>query len=132
MGQPAGLSRWLGVLRWLAPVTAAAVITLLVVRRAPPPVSRPIKPPRAAQRETPPRPAPKTAADVALRADEVQLAQKLVSSYDAVAQLPTGELVRFRVEKWRDQIVLQDTNRGVIVAQTMPRVEVVPVRFETY
>jgi len=77
-----------------------------------------------------PKPLAETAAPI--RADDAEVDQKLVSSYDAVAQLPSGEPVRFRVEKWRDQIVLQDTNRGFIVEQTIPRVEVVPVRFETY
>ena|SRR5581483_2709528 len=117
--QPAGLPEWLGVLRWLAPAAVAAVILIAILR------PHPMAPARVS-----PKPLAETAAPI--RADDAEVDQKLVSSYDAVAQLPSGEPVRFRVEKWRDQIVLQDTNRGFIVEQTIPRVEVVPVRFETY
>ena len=62
----------------------------------------------------------------------VRVDQELVSSYDVVAKLPGGEPVRFRCRKWRDQWSVTDTNRGVEIVQDNPRVEVVPVRFETY
>jgi len=67
-----------------------------------------------------------------LVADDVQVDQELVSSFDVVAKLPGGEPVRFRCQKWRDQLVVTDKNRGVEIEQSSPRVEVVPVRFETY
>ena len=67
-----------------------------------------------------------------LEADDVQIGQELVSSFDAVARLPSGEPVRFRLENWRDQVVLSDKSRGVSVESRTPRVEVMAVRFETY
>jgi hypothetical protein len=67
-----------------------------------------------------------------LIADSVKVDEELVSSFDVVAKLPSGEPVRFRCQKWNDQLVVTDTNRGVEITQSSPRVEVVPVRFETY
>jgi hypothetical protein len=72
------------------------------------------------------------AAAYGLKADDVQVDQELVSSFEVVATLPGGEPVRFRCRKWEDQWVITDTNRGVEIEQSSPRVEVVPVRFETY
>jgi hypothetical protein len=62
----------------------------------------------------------------------VQIDQALVWSFDAVARLPSGEPIRFRCREWMDQVVLSDRDRGVVFEQRAPRVEVVPVRFETY
>jgi hypothetical protein len=67
-----------------------------------------------------------------IKADEVQVDQELVSSYDVVAKLPTGEPVRFRCRRWKDQLVVTDKSTGMSIEQNNPRVEVVPVRFETY
>ena len=67
-----------------------------------------------------------------MKADDVHVDEELVSSYDVVAKLPGGEPVRFRCRQWRDQWSVTDTNRGVEIVQNNPRVEVVPVRFETY
>jgi hypothetical protein len=109
---------WLDLLRWLAPVTAVVALSLLVWRvNYSPESSVEKKPPGAAS---------------GLMADDVQVDQELVSSFDVVAKLPGGEPVRFRCQKWTDQLVVTDTNRGVEIAQSNPRVEVVPVRFETY
>jgi hypothetical protein len=58
--------------------------------------------------------------------------QELVSTFDVVATLPGGEPVRFRCRKWKDQLVMTDKTRGVEFEENSPRVEVVPVRFETY
>jgi hypothetical protein len=62
----------------------------------------------------------------------VQVNQELVSSFDVVAKLPTGEPVRFRCRRWKDQLVVTDKNSGIAIEESNPRVEVVPVRFETY
>jgi hypothetical protein len=67
-----------------------------------------------------------------LRADDVKIDQRLVSSFDAVARLPGGEPVRFRCENWMDQTVVSDKSRGLVVENSRPRFEVVPVGFETY
>jgi hypothetical protein len=67
-----------------------------------------------------------------LKADDVQIDEQLVSTFDAVAPLPSGEPVRFRCRQWLDEVVLRDSKRGVEVTRRVPRVEVVPVSFETY
>ena len=102
------------VLRWLVPATAVMAAGA-ILWRASLPVGR----------------APE-AAGAPMRADHVRIDQQLVSTFDAVAQLPSGEPVRFRCREWIDEVVLRDSRRGVEVARRVPRVEVVPVRFETY
>jgi hypothetical protein len=67
-----------------------------------------------------------------LKADNVEIDRKLLTSFDAVARLPGGEPVRFRCREWVDQVVLRDSRRGVVVEQRTPHLEVVPVGFETY
>jgi hypothetical protein len=109
---------WRDVLRWLVPALGLAVVALLMVRaRLNPEISLPAKP---------------VAAVYGMKADDVQVSHELVSSYDVVATLPGGQPVRFHCQKWNDQLVMTDTNRGVEIVQSNPRVEVVPVRFETY
>jgi hypothetical protein len=56
----------------------------------------------------------------------------LVAAFDAVARLPDGQPVRFRCREWSDGVVLRDSARGIVIEQRMPRLEVVPVSFETY
>jgi hypothetical protein len=72
------------------------------------------------------------AGNLGFKASDVQVDQELVDSFDVVAKLPGGEPVRFHCRKWKDQVVLTDTNGGVQIERDSPRVEVVPVRFETY
>jgi len=67
-----------------------------------------------------------------IKADDVEIDQRLVSSFDAVAQLPSGLPVRFRCREWADEVVLRDTARGIVIEQRAPRLEVVPVSFEMY
>ena len=69
---------------------------------------------------------------VPLEVDGVQIDQKLLSTFDAIGRLPSGEAVRFRCRKWMDRVTLRDQDRGLVVEQRAPRIEVVPVRFETY
>jgi hypothetical protein len=113
------LPLWLQALRWVA--TAASVVLIAIVgwnagwRRA-----------GHTPREVP------AAETAGLKADDVQIRRDLISDFDAVARLPGGEPVRFRCRKWMDQVTVRDKYRGLIVAQTSPRVEVVPVGFETY
>ena len=112
---PAARSSWLPlVLRWLVPATAVLVVGA-IIWRANLPAGR----------------GPETASNP-VKADDVRIDQQLVSTFDAVAQLPSGEPVRFRCREWMDEVVLRDSRRGVEVARRVPRVEVVPVRFETY
>jgi hypothetical protein len=115
----AGRPGWRVVLRWLAPALAvAAVVGLLLVRAN--------LTPRSSVKGQP------LAAATGLKADDVQVDEELVSSFEVVAKLPGGQPVRFRCRQWRDQLVVIDNHRGVEIQESSPRVEVVPVRFETY
>jgi hypothetical protein len=67
-----------------------------------------------------------------LKADRVEIDRQLVGAFDAVARLPSGEPIRFRCRQWMDQVVFRDSSRGVVVEKRSPRLEVVPVGFETY
>jgi hypothetical protein len=78
-----------------------------------------------------PRPLP-VAVDAAITADEVQIGQTLVGSFDTIARLPDGMPVRLRYEHWVDEWTFRDSARGISVAQSWPRVEIIPVRLETY
>ncbi len=109
---------WWRLWRWLTPALAAAVGGLLVLRANFRPAITVGKTPLAVS--------------YSAKADDVQMDQELVSSFDVVARLPGGEPVRFHCRKWNDQVVVTDTNGGVEIEQNSPRLEVVPVRFETY
>ncbi len=110
---------WETLWRWLVPTLALASIVLLVVKlRSHSDASADKK--------------PLDNVAYGIKADEVQVDQELVSSYDVVAKLPTGEPVRFRCRRWKDQLVVTDKSTGMSIEQNNPRVEVVPVRFETY
>ena len=104
---------WSRRLRWLAP--AAAVASLVIFG-----VTRSMIAPKSPASSSP------------LKADDVQLARQLVGAFDAVAELPGGETVRFRCHEWTDQMTLRDASRGIEVVQSTPSFEVTPVRFETY
>ena len=96
-------------MRWLAPVSAVGLVVFVSVYQFP----------WAVQSDD-------------FKTGDVQLNRKLVSSFDAVAELPNGEPVRFRVREWSDETVFHDTARGLVVESSTPRMEVVPVAFETY
>jgi hypothetical protein len=108
--------RW--SLRWLAPAIAVVVAALLVAREQFNSASMDDHGPLVAA--------------AGLKADDVKVDQELVSSFDVVATLPGGEPVRFRCRQWKDQLVVTDKNSGVEIEQNSPRMEVMPVRFETY
>jgi hypothetical protein len=76
--------------------------------------------------------APVAADKPVLKADDVEFDQQLVASFDAVARLPSGQPVRFRCREWSDEVVLRDSVSGIVIEQRTPRLEVVPVSFETY
>jgi hypothetical protein len=104
-------------LRWLIPATAMAVAVMVAWQGSQPSARHP----RGSG-----------AAPATMKADDVKIDRRLVSSFDTVARLPGGEPVRFRCENWMDQIVLSDKSRGLVVENSRPRLEVVPVGFETY
>ncbi len=103
---------WLLFRRWLLPATAVLVTAVFLWRFHPTVEER---------------------ADAApVRADEVQIDRELLASFDTVARLPGGEPVRFRCREWVDEVTVRDKERGLVIEQRAPRLEVVPVRFETY
>ena len=111
---------WGRLLRWLAPVTAAAVIATLFSIK---PSTKFTKVP------APSLPAPE---GETMNADDVEIVQELVATFDAVAHLPSGEPVRFRCSEWIDDVVLRDSTRGILIQNRVPRLEVEPVSFEIY
>ena len=113
--KPVAESSWLGpLLRWIVPATAVLAVAA-IVWQANLPASRVL-----------------ATAGSPMRADDVRIDEQLVSTFDAVVPLPSGEPVRFRCRQWLDEVILRDSKRGVEVARRVPRVEVVPVRFESY
>ena len=112
---------WRVLLRWLAPaMAAAAVVAALLVWQGPQLEGRPPSQPVIAS------------AKPALKADDVEIDRQLVAAFDTVARMPGGEPVRFSCREWMDNVVLLDSAQGVEVEQCTPRLEVVPVGFETY
>jgi hypothetical protein len=112
---PRSPTAWLPLLlRWLVPATAAVALCLVVWQ-----ANHPNTPGRGT-------------ALTRLKADDVEIDQQLVSTFDTVAPLESGEPVRFRCRQWVDEMVLRDSKQGVEVTRRVPRLEVVPVRFETY
>jgi hypothetical protein len=112
---------WSLLFRWLAPaaVAAALVAALLVCwpqTRDGGPQAKPVT--------ASPKAAPK--------ADEIEIDRQLVALFDAVAQLPGGQPVRFRCREWADEVVFRDPARGLVIEHRTPRLEVVPVSFEIY
>ena len=110
-GAPRSTEWWLPWLRWLAPVSAIGLVAFVSIRQIPLALNHPV---------------------TGINADAVQISHKLVSAYDAVGELPGGEAVRFRVREWNDSTVMHDSARGLVVEQSKPRLEVIPVAFETY
>jgi len=112
---------WQRVRRFFIPAAVAAALTVVVWRHG----SQMNKAARKVQNVSP-------AVATVPRADDVQIAQDLVSSFDTVATLPTGEPVRFQCQRWVDKVTFTDKSRGLVLEERRPRVEIVPVRFEIY
>jgi len=122
--QPSSLNSqplWWLLLRWLAPAAAAATLVAgLLFWWTKVPLGAPHDKPVTVARQAAPK------------ADAVEIDRQLVALFDAVAQLPNGQPVRFRCREWTDEVVFRDPARGLIIESRTPRLEVVPVRFETY
>lgn len=123
---PAGVSGfWPWLKRGLTPIAAAAAVVLavavwFVIWRLHTPVEH-------AEKQSATVPAPPL-----LKADNVVIDRQLIATYEAVANLPSGEPVRLQYREWIDDVLLRDTARGIEIQQRTPRFEIVPVRFETY
>ncbi len=112
---------WWLLFRWLAPAAAALVLVgallwwLATTQEKPQQVKT-----ATASLKAPPG------------ADDIEIDRQLVALFDAVAQLPNGQPVRFRCREWTDEVVVRDPARGLVIESRTPRLEVIPVRFETY
>ena len=107
-------------LRWLAPAAAAVaagIVALMHLRLSPPPVEK--------EHRAPP-------ATTALKASDIEINRRLVTSFRAVATLPSGEPVQVQCREWLDQVELRDSSRGVAIQQQTPRFEILPVEIETF
>jgi hypothetical protein len=121
------ISDLLKLLRWLTPAAAALVLVAAVIWRS--------ERPSTSRTEAATKDSDRSQtgnAPTALKADNVRIDQALVSSFDAVARLPSGEPVRFRCQKWMDQVAFSDKAQGFVITNRTPRFEVVAVGFETY
>lgn len=107
------------VLRWFMP--AATVACGVFFLR-----------PRGVPSEIPTRPQMVSAPQHRLKADKVEIDRQLMTNFDAIAQLPSGEPVRFRCEEWMDRVRIHDSKAGLVLERSSPRLEILPVSFETY
>jgi hypothetical protein len=111
--------RGLNWILWLVPAAAAAAVGILLFGRW-------------AAVSIKPLPTGESVSQPGLRADKVEIDRQLMTNFDAIAQLPSGEPVRFRCEQWMDKVRLRDSAAGLVVERSTPRLEIRPVRFETY
>ncbi len=114
------LGTWWRRLQWLAPAAAAIIIAAVLLAR-----HQLGDHPNARQSYT-------GTSKPTIKADQVEIDRELLAAFDAVATLPGGEPVRFRCRQWMDEVVLRDTATGIVIEQSTPRLEVVPIKFETY
>jgi hypothetical protein len=64
--------------------------------------------------------------------EELEIGRQLLAAFDAIAELPDGAPVRFECRQWEDRMVFHDASSGLSIEHSVPRLEIVPVRFETY
>ena len=112
------LDRWRWFVRWVMPAVATAALVLLAVGSL-----RHLG--RSSSRTT-------ASTKPTLTVDQVEIDRQLLGSFDAVAEMPDGEAVRFQFQEWIDAVTLKDSARGVEVVERRPRLEVLPVRFISY
>jgi hypothetical protein len=112
--------RWAWALRWLVPAAAVGAIALTLSSH------------HATRSLQPSANPPVSLALPALKADKVEIDRQMVADFDAVTELPSGQPVRFRCEQWMDKVQLRDSRAGLVIERTTPRVEIIPIRFETY
>lgn len=120
---------WLRLLRWLAPATALGALLLVTLGRYPSvPTGRSGTNSQQPQADS----ASLASAVQPGNKDEIEIGRTLVATFDAVAEMPSGEPVRFRCQEWADTTVFRDRARGVSIERSTPRLEIVPISFETY
>jgi hypothetical protein len=107
--------------RWLWPVpalTAAAALLLLVAGHE----FKPLGPPQDSA----------TGSAPLSRIKDIEFDRQLVTAFDAIAQMPNGQPVRFRCREWTDDVIVRDPVQGIVIERRTPRLEIVPLRIETY
>jgi hypothetical protein len=120
---------WMRLLRWLAPATALGMLLFIsLVRHSPPGATRTGINPEQAKHVS----APLSSTVKPAETDEIEIGKTLLATFDAIAELPSGEPVRFRCQEWADTMVFRDRARGIAVERSTPRLEIVPVSLETY
>src|SRR4030095_16953344 len=63
---------------------------------------------------------------------QIEFDRRLLSAFDTIAELPDGLPVRFQCRQWEDKVTFHDPQSGVWIERSRPRLEIVPVSFETY
>jgi hypothetical protein len=111
---------WIGLLRFLVP---AGAVTILLASWVVQDQNTSTQQPRPRHLVSSPH--------SLLRADKIEIDRQLVADFDAVGKLPSGEPVRFRCQQWMEKVSLRDTAKGLVIEQTTPHLEIVPIRFET-
>ncbi len=121
--RPSLVRRFFGAWRWgwLVPVTAAAALVVGLALWRGPSSSSGLRSTRASDAVAP-----------AFKAADVEIGQQLIAAFDTVAEMPVGQPIRFRCREWMDEVVFRDSAYGVEIQQRTPRLEIVPVRYETY
>lgn len=121
---------WRRILWVLAPACAALVLLGVLLnseRGGPTRAERSSKAPEPPVRTTSaPEAAPKELEDA------LEIDRYLVASFETVAESPERGPVRLRVDQWLDTVVFRDADTGIAIERHIPRVQVVPVRFESY
>ena len=120
---------WIRLWRWLTPASALAALLVILVARYHSP-SRPEAGSNSEQARAGVMPQSSNAKPA--ETDEIEIGKTLLATFDAVAEMPSGEPVRFRCRQWADTTVLLDRARGIAVERSVPRLEVVPVSLDTY
>jgi hypothetical protein len=121
---------WKRILWGLAPACAALVLVGVLLN------SHRSGPTRAERTSTAPEPpvqvtsAPEAAPDEP--EDALEIDRYLVASFETVAESPERGPVRLRVDQWLDTVVFKDADTGIAIERHIPRVQVVPVRLESY
>jgi hypothetical protein len=125
-GNPTWGPAWIRLLRWLVPATALGVFLVITLGKH--------QPPSGARTGTNSQQAKVSSAALSVRVkpEEIEIGRTLVATFDAVAELPSGEPVRFRCQQWADTTMFRDRARGIDIEQSTPRLEIVPVSLDTY
>ncbi len=118
--QPSPQRPWWQLLGWLVPATAAAAVVAW------------LNWPEPGSDSVPPGPSGAAVTGPSLTADAVEVDRRLVAAFEAVAQWPGGEPVRFQCREWTEAVIVRDSARGVEIEQRTPHLEIVPVGLDAY